>query len=142
MLRALSIQPTAQDSAFLELERREEQKRKARAPAEIRYKKPRHQLKSSSDFLETIRPPPRAQCNRKQAQKSDILADTPEKKALEEKRHIKEMKKRNMSVNNQYKGGKKIKQRVKGKIKESKAKGDRKINKDEKVEKVKKKILK
>lgn len=49
----------------------------------------------SSDFsIETVRPLPKAPSNRKWAKKSAILTDTPEKNALEQEKHIRELKKR------------------------------------------------
>ncbi|CAG5041886.1 unnamed protein product [Parnassius apollo] len=101
--------------------------------------------KDVNDFLvETVRPlpkaPPRVPSNRKRARKSAILTDTPEKIALEEEHHIKELKKRKMTEKNQNKENKKNKKKGQGKGKR-KIEGDRKISKDEKIQEVKKKIL-
>lgn len=104
---------------------------------------PSRMQKGASDFaVETIRPlpkaPPRITSNRKRAKKSAILTDTPEKNALEEEHNIREMKKRKITSKHQNKENKRDKGKGKGKGK-GKAKGN--VNKDEKVRKVKKRIL-
>ena len=79
---------------------------------------------------------PRVQSNRKRTRKSAVLTDTPEKNALEEEHHLRELKKKKTTPKIQNKGKNK-KDKVKNRGKE-----DEKIKaKYEKVEKVKKHIL-